>query len=238
LGVAVVALWVCPETLERPHPLPRYRVQRIRVPPAARSQYIASLAGAFIAISGTGLFSGLAGTFLVRTLHHRSPALIGTAVFIVFAAAVSVQFATITWSTRAVLAMGIATLLVGLGSVVVSAWLSAPSLAAFLSGGAVVGAGSGAIFKGSLGTVIAISDPADRAQSVAGLLLSGYLGLSLPVIGMGIALRQASVKTTLLGFAVVVSLVIVAAAPWLLRSHDVAEPAPVRDPVRSATVER
>jgi len=235
LGVAALALWGCPETIERRDPLPRYRIQRITVPPAARSQYMASLVGAFIAISGTGLFSGLSGTFLVRTLHYRSVALIGTAIFIVFASAVSVQLVTMTWKTRAVLATGIATLLVGLGLVVLSAWLSTPSLAAFLIGGAVVGAGAGDVFKGSLGTVIAISYPASRAQSVAGLLLSGYLGLSLPVIGMGIALRQASVKATLLGFAVVVSLMIVAAAPWLLRARDGAEPAPVRATIRSPT---
>ncbi|HEX4865663.1 MAG TPA: MFS transporter [Acidimicrobiales bacterium] len=220
-GVALVALLFCPETLDRPDPLPRYRIQGITVPAAARSQYVASLVGAFIAIAGTGLFSGLAGTFLVTTLHHTSLALIGTAIFIVFAAGVGVQFVTFTWKTRAVLATGIVTLLVGLGLVVLSAWLPTPSLAAFLIGGAVVGAGAGGIFKGSLGTVIAISEPADRAQSVAGLLLSGYLGLSLPVIGVGIALRQTSVKITLLGFTIVVASIIVAAAPALLRSHSV-----------------
>ena len=41
------------------------------------------------------------------------------------------------------------------------------------------------------------------------------------MIGVGIALRQASVKTTLVGFAVGVAAIIVAAAPGLLRSHDV-----------------
>jgi hypothetical protein len=41
------------------------------------------------------------------------------------------------------------------------------------------------------------------------------------VIGMGIALRRASVKTALLGFAIVVALVIMAATPALLRSHKV-----------------
>jgi predicted MFS family arabinose efflux permease len=234
-AVAVVALWLCPETLDRPQPVPRYRVQRITAPPGARSEYVASLVGAFIAISGTGLFSGLAGTFLVRTLHHTSLALSGTAIFIVFAAGVAVQFLTITWPTRAVLVTGIVAMLAGLGLTVLSAWLSPPSLAAFLIGGGIVGAGAGAIFKGSLGTVIAISHPADRAQSIAGLLLSGYLGLALPVIGVGIALRQASIKTTLLGFAIVVSLVIVAAAPTLLRHHDAAERAGAQGPVRSPT---
>jgi hypothetical protein len=177
--------------------------------------------GAFIAISGTGLFSGLAGTFLVGTLHQTSIALAGVSIFIVFAAAVGVQFLTISWSTPRLLSTGFVTMLIGLTLVVFSAWLATPSLTAFLLGGAVVGAGAGAIFKGSLGTVIAMSEPAERAQSVAGLLLAGYLGLSLPVIGMGIALRQTSVKATLLGFAVVVALIMVAAAPSLLRTHAV-----------------
>ena len=219
-ALAVVALWVCPETLDRPDPRPRYRVQRVRVPSAARKQYVASLVGAFIAISGTGLFSGLSGTFLVRTLHQTSLALIGSAIFIVFAAGVGVQFVTLSWGTGRVLATGLVTMVSGLALVVLSAWLARPNLTAFLIGGAIVGAGAGAIFKGSLGTVIAISEPADRAMSVAGLLLAGYLGLSLPVIGMGIALRQASVKTTLLGFAVVVALIIAAAAPSRLRRHN------------------
>jgi Major Facilitator Superfamily len=226
LALSAVALSVCPETLTRPDPLPPYRLQRISVPAAARTQYVGSVAGAFVAFSGTGLFGGLAGTFLVGTLHRRSLALIGTAVFIVFAAGVVVQFLTITWSTGAVLLTGIPTLLVGLGLVVLSAWLTTPSLAAFLVGGAIVGAGSGCIFKASLGTVIAISDPADRAQSVAGLLLFGYLGLSLPVIGVGLALRQASVKTTLLGFTIVDALILLAVTPALLRSHKVAQSLP------------
>jgi MFS family permease len=234
-AVAVVALWLCPETLDRPEPLPRYRVQRVTAPPGATSQYVAALVGAFIAISGTGLFSGLAGTFLVRTLHHSSLALIGTAIFIVFAAGVAVQFVTIAWNTRAVLLTGIAAMLAGLGLTVLSAWLPTPSLAVFLISGAIVGAGAGAIFKGSLGTVLAISHPAERAQSIAGLLLAGYLGLAIPVIGVGIALRQASIKTTLLGFAIVVSLVIVAAAPTLLRHHDAAERLGAPDAARSPT---
>ena len=220
-GLAVVGLLGCPETVDRPESRPHYRVQRIRAPSAAKKQYFACLVGAFIAISGTGLFSGLAGTFLVGTLHQTSIALAGVSIFIVFAAAVGVQFLTISWSTPRLLSTGFVTMLIGLTLVVLSAWLATPSLTAFLLGGAVVGAGAGAIFKGSLGTVIAISEPAERAQSVAGLLLAGYLGLSLPVIGMGIALRQTSVKATLLGFAVVVALIMVAAAPSLLRTHAV-----------------
>jgi hypothetical protein len=52
---------------------------------------------------------------------------------------------------------------------------------------------------------------------LAGLLLAGYLGLSVPAIGMGVALRQISPKVTLLGFSIAVAAVLIAAAPALLR---------------------
>jgi MFS family permease len=218
-AVAVAALLLCPETTARPVPLPRYRPQRISIPPAARGQYLAAVLGAFIAFAGIGLFTGLAGTFLVVTLHRTSVALAGTTVFIAFAAAVVVQFATLTWRTKPILATGMITLLIGAALTVLAAWLSTPSLTAFLLGGVITGAGAGAIFKGSLGTVITIAEPANRAEAVAGLLLAGYIGLSAPVIGIGIALRDVTPKTTLLGFACVVAALIVAAAPGLLRER-------------------
>jgi MFS family permease len=216
-AVAVVALMLCPETCVRPVPLPHYRPQRISIPPAAKGQYAAAIGAAFIAFAGIGFFTGLAGTFLVGTLHRTSVALIGTTVFIVFAAAVVVQFATLTWRTKPILVTGMVTLLVGAALTVLAAWLSTPSLTAFLLGGVITGAGAGAMFKGSMATVIMIAEPANRAEAVAGLLLAGYVGLSVPVVGIGIALRDVTPKTTLLGFACVVAVLVVAAAPALLR---------------------
>ncbi len=63
-----------------------------------------------------------------------------------------------------------------------------------------------------------IADPDHRAETLAGLLLAGYLGLSVPAIGMGVALRQVSPEVTLLGFSLVVAAARVAAAPVLLRA--------------------
>jgi hypothetical protein len=124
-------------------------------------------------------------------------------------------------------------------------------------GGVVAGMGSGAIFKGSLGTVMMIADPDHRAESLAGLLLAGYLGLSVPAIGMGVALRQVSPKVTLLGFSLVVAAALIAAAPALLRadrsgniagpaaahqatvpiSTPVGSPAPAPEPLRETDME-
>jgi hypothetical protein len=172
-----------------------------------------------IAFAGLGLFTSLAGVFLAGTLHRTALSLAGGTVFAVFAGAVSAQFISIRWSRRAVLSAGMGLQLVGLGLVVLAAWLPSPSLAAYLIGGFVSGSGAGLTLKGGFGTVMMLSEPARRAESAAGVLLAGYLGLSVPAIGVGVALQEVSTKVTLLGFAVFVASVIITAAPIMLRNQ-------------------
>jgi hypothetical protein len=56
--------------------------------------------------------------------------------------------------------------------------------------------------------------PPDRiAESLAGMFVATFVGLSLPVVGVGIALsRHVSPKDTILGFAIAVSAGIAVAA--------------------------
>jgi MFS family permease len=219
LVLAIVAVVFTPETWLRPQPRPPYRFERIAVPAAARGQFFAATGAAAIAFAGLGLFTGLAGVLLVATLHRTSLALAGATVFAVFAGAALMQFLTLSWKRTTVLTTGIGALLIGLGLVVASIWLTTPNLTLFLVGGVIAGSGSGAVFKGSLGTVMMIAEPAHRAESVAGILLAGYFGLSIPAIGLGIALRSVSPKVTLLGFTILAAVAIVGAAPVLLRGE-------------------
>ncbi|QEC49861.1 MFS transporter [Baekduia soli] len=222
LLLAVVLVAVAPETRRRADPMPAYRPQRVAVPEAARGRFAAAAAGAFVSFGALGLFTGLSATFLGGALHHPSHALAGVAVFVTFWAGVVAQAAMQSWRLRRMLATGIGLMLAGLALTVVAAWLSTPSLALFLAGGALAGGGIGAVFKGAIGTVGSISAPESRAEALAGLFLAGYVGLSVPVVGVGIALQHLSVRTTLLGFALVVGAAMVAAAPRLLA----AEPGP------------
>jgi MFS family permease len=231
LAAAVTAVALVPETRPRLDPLPAYRVQRVSVPPEARGAFAAAAAGAVIAFGAQGLFTGLAATFLVGTLHETSHLLAGFTVFAMFGAGVLAQTATATWPARRVLATGIALMIPGLALTVLAAWLATPSLAVFLAGGALTGAGAGAIFKGAVGTVIAISPAETRAEALAGLFLAGYVGLSLPVVGAGVALQFTDAKTTLLGFGIVEVVAILVAAPRLLRR----EPVPAARPALAAT---
>jgi MFS family permease len=231
LSVALAVVVATPETRDRPDPFPAYRVQRISVPDESRGAFAAAAAGAFLAFGALGLFTGLAGTFLVGTLHHTSHALAGVTIAAMFGGGVLMQTLAASWSPRRTLGSGIVLMVLGMGLVTVAAWLSTPSLGLFIAGGAVMGAGAGAVFKGSVATVIQISPAETRAEALAGLFLAGYVGLSIPVVGAGIALQFTSAKNTLLGFAVLEAVAILAAAPRLLGAGAPGRSAPVAQPV-------
>jgi hypothetical protein len=104
-------------------------------------------------------------------------------------------------------------MMIGLAVAVLSVWLRPPALGVFIAGGALIGAGGGTIFKGALATVMSIAPPDRIAESLAGMFVASFVGLSLPVVGVGITLsRHVSPKDTILGFAIAVSAGIVASA--------------------------
>jgi MFS family permease len=183
------------------------RSVRLPVPAAA-----ATLA----AFSANGLFAGLSGLFLATTFHRPSLALSGATLFLVFSCGVASQLATAGLQAARVLALGTISMLVGLVLLVVSVRLSTPSLGLFLIGGALIGAGAGAVFKGTTGLVLEASPPESRLAMTSALLIALFVGLSVPVIGAGVALSLgASAPDTVLGFAILVGLG-VAISGWAL----------------------
>jgi hypothetical protein len=212
--VALAGLWAAPETGAPAHPTghqPAGSRRKVRLPvPAA--------AGTLAAFSANGLFAGLSGLFLATTLHHPSHALSGAALFLLFSCGVASQLATTRLPASRVLALGTISMLAGLVLLVVSVRLAAPSLALFLIAGALIGAGSGAVFKGTTGIVLEASPSESRVAMTSDLLIALYVGLSVPVIGAGVALDLgASAPNTVLGFAILVGLGVVISGWALLR---------------------
>jgi hypothetical protein len=205
-AVALVGLAVAPETAAATAnraPFP------IRLPVAAGAATLAAFAA-------NGLFAGLSGLFLATTLHHPSHALAGATLFVVFSAGVVSQLATARLRASRVFALGTISMLVGLVLLVTAVRLSSPSLALFLISGGLIGAGAGAVFKGTTGLVLDQTAPENRVAMTAELLIALFVGLSVPVIGAGVALDQgASAPNTVLGFAIFVGLG-VAGAGWQL----------------------
>jgi Sugar (and other) transporter len=214
-AVALVGLAAAPETAVRTAnraPFP------VRLPVAAGAATLAAFAA-------NGLFAGLSGLFLATTFHHASHALAGATLFIVFTAGVVSQLVTASLRASRVFALGTTSMLIGLVLLVTSVRLSTPSLALFLVGGGLIGAGAGAVFKGTTGLVLDGTAPENRVAMTAELLIALFVGLSVPVIGAGVALDQgASPPNTVLGFAILVGLGVAGAGLGLLARRPKSSP--------------
>lgn len=216
MGIALLCVLVSPETREPVVPRPTWRPQRVAVPAQAVTRYVASGIGAGISFAVFGLFTSLAPAFLAGPLHHPSLALAGATAFAVFAAAVVSQTLISTQSPRPIIAGGIAIMALGLVVMVVSVWLPSPSLVMFLVGGVVTGAGAGALFKGVI-AMVALDAPAERrAEALAGMFLAGYIGLSLPVVALGVMTQYLSLRLSLLTFSAVLTTAVMLVTPRLL----------------------
>jgi hypothetical protein len=61
------------------------------------------------------------------------------------------------------------------------------------------------------------SDPDNRAGVLTGFFLSGYIGISIPAVGLGVLTQDVAAKTALLIFGAVLVAGVGASADFLLR---------------------
>jgi len=202
-GIAVV---VVPETVDLTRDRPRYRPQRVSVPSQGRPLYYTVAIASFTAFSILGLFTSVAPGFIAGTLHHSSPLLAGAITFLVFGSGATAQIAASAWPAARQVTAGLA--LTATGVLIVTAAVWWPNLGLFLAGGMLAGSGVGVLFKGALGTVVGLARPEARGEALAGLFLAAYAGLVVPVLGIGVATLNSSLRSALLGFAAGVLVVI------------------------------
>lgn len=215
LLAAAVAVARVPETVSAVTPRQRYRPQRVTVPVEARPRYFAAGGGAFAALSVLGLFTSLAPAFVAGTLHHPSRALAGLVASMVFASGAATQILVRRETVRRQVAGGLVLMTAGLLTVTAGVW--AVSLPVFLLGGVIAGGGAGALLKGAVSTVVDLAPAATRGEALAGVFLGGYLGLAVPVLGLGVATQFLPSRVALLGFATVIIAVIATVSRRLLR---------------------
>ncbi|MFI8185179.1 MFS transporter [Actinacidiphila glaucinigra] len=209
-GVALV-----PETVERAAERPAYRPQRVTVPPAARPAFFAACGATLAAFAVLGLFTSVGPGFVAGTLHHPSRALAGLVPFLDFGCAAGAQALLLRVRPRRQLATGLAAMVTGLAAVTAAVWL--PSFGLFLAGGMAAGAGAGVLFKGTVSTVVSLAEPRRRGEALAGLFLAAYIGLAVPVLGLGVGTLYVSQRLALLGFAAVLIAICAAVSRRLLR---------------------
>jgi hypothetical protein len=73
----------------------------------------------------------------------------------------------------------------------------------------VTGAGAGLVFQGALAAAGSTAPPAARAEVLAGYFLGAYVGLSVPVVALGVATQYVAARDAMLVFVVLVSVAVI-----------------------------
>jgi MFS family permease len=234
LVVLAVAVALSPETVRRSHPRPAYRPQRIVVPPHARATFFAATFAGMAAFAVYGVFNSLVPSFLASTLHESSHAVAGAVAFAAFAAGAVAQVAQAQVPNGVLLRRSVPTIVLGLGLLVGAMW--AGDLAMFVVGGVITGAGAGMVFKGSLVAAASVAPAGSRAEVLAGFFLGAYVGLSIPIVGLGIATMYTPARDVMLVFVAVAVAAIVASVRALTRGHRQPDPVAPSPPASGADI--
>jgi MFS family permease len=216
LVVLALLIAVAPETAARRDPRPAWRPQRVAIPPHARGTFFAATAACAAAFAVYGVFNSLVPGFLAGTLHETSYAVAGAVAFAAFAGGAVAQIGLGAASTTVTLRRAVPVVFAGLALFAAGMWL--PSLPVFVVGGVITGAGGGLVVRGSLAAAAATAPPQSRAEVIAGYFLGAYAGLSIPVIGLGIADQYAPARDVMLVF-VALAAVAIAASSWAVVRH-------------------
>jgi MFS family permease len=184
LAAAGLCLFLVPETVS-PRRAPTVRFAGLAIPERGRAEFVAAGAGGFAAFSLLGLFAGLAPTFVGSVLHQGNNAAQGAVVFGLLAVGTVTQLVLARLGSRRVVMAGLGLFLAALALIVAA--LGEAGMALFLAGTVVGGVAVGAVFLGSLATANRLAPPGQRAQTVSTFFVFCYAGLTIPVVGVGVA---------------------------------------------------
>jgi MFS family permease len=187
----------------------------VGVPPSTRGIFAQASITVFSVFAILGLFIALSSSFLRITLKEPNLIVAGEVVFLLFGVATLAQVGMSKLTSRTSRVAGIVTLIISL--VLIQLGLSLPSLALFLAGTVIGGLGIGLAFMGSLAAINSVAPPNRRAEMVSAFFVSAYIGLTIPVVGVGFLIDATNfVVGTLILAAVLTILLLVTIAVLLL----------------------
>jgi MFS family permease len=213
---AVLGLLVTPETVQRR--AFRLRLQRLSVPPEVRSVFIRGATAGFGSFAVAGVFSSVAPVFLGTILGRTSHALAGSIVFILFSSSIVGQLLVSRLSDRRALVLGCALLAGGVGLLALA--LGIESLAALIAAACVVGLGQGLVIGAGLAAINQRAPVEHRGETASSFFVVLYVGLSVPVIGVGIAAHAWSLRGAGIAFSAAVAVLVLTVLASLARSDE------------------
>jgi MFS family permease len=213
---AIVGVLLAPESVQRRRF--RLRLQRLSVPEEVRAVFVRGAAAGFGIFAVAGVFSAVAPAFLAQVLGRTSHTLAGLVVFLLFGASIVGQLAVPRLSDRRALVAGCALSLAGTGLLALA--LEIESLATLLSSSIVLGLGQGLVIGAGLAAINQRAPVARRGETASSFFVVMYVGLSVPVIGTGIAASSFGLRTAGIAFSAAVAALVLAVLASFTRPGD------------------
>ncbi|WP_020498286.1 MFS transporter [Sciscionella marina] len=207
---AVIGVWLAPETVRSP-PGARPRPGRIGVPEQARAVFVPAAIAVFAAFSVFGLLTAIEPGFLSTVLHQPDRLLAGSVVFSMFIGSTLGQLAAAQLPERLALPIGCVVLILALAGIAAS--LLTASLTLLVLGTIVVGIGQGICFRSGMAAVTAHSPAHRRAETVSSYFVVAYLGISVPVVLVGVVSALTDLRTA--GIAFTIAVAVLALFAWV-----------------------
>jgi len=199
-ALAIVAIALVPETSSC---IGTIGLQRLSVPAKVRPVFITAATAAFAGFAVTGLFTAVVPSFISNIIGIGNHAVAGAMASSIFAASAAAQLAGQHISPPRALALGCATLTVGM--VILTVALQYSSLAGLLLAAVIAGTGQGLSFSRGLAAVAEGTPTERRAEVSSTYFVVAYVAVLLPVIGLGLAAHRWGLKASGVSFAVIVA---------------------------------
>lgn len=198
--LAVAAVLVAPETSPRTG---RIGVQRLAVPAEVRAVFLTAATAAFAGFAVTGLFAAVAPSFVSEVVGIGNHALAGAIAGSIFLASAVAQLVGRRITPATAVAWGCAILVVGM--VILAVALTFSSLAGIIVAAVVAGTGQGISFSRGLAAVVEQVPAEQRGEISSTYFVVGYVAISLPVVGVGVAAQAWGLRTAGVSFAAAVA---------------------------------
>ncbi len=201
LAAASVLIWRLPND-RHPAPPGWWRPRPLHMPASMRRLFTVAATAGFSISAIMGLFLSVVPVLLSGILHVAGAARGGAVVALLFTASALSEILFRHLLARVASSAGLGLMLAGLAAVIIAE--RATSMPLFIVGTLLAGAGQGLALMGVLAAVNLASPPEERGETISSLYVFNYLGLSLPVLGIGAASSAMGLFAATVGFAVLI----------------------------------
>lgn len=182
---------------------------RIGVPQEIRAQFLSPAITGFATFALGGFYAALIPGLLRESLHQKGPVISGAILFELFGIAAPAILLTYRMTCRASMLAGLALLPPALGLLVATQLLG--SMPVLLVGTALGGIAIALGYRGSLEVINNIAPAERRGEVLASYIVCCYVGVALPVIGVGVLTAFTNSLIAHVTFAIVIAMLAVAA---------------------------